>query len=229
MKKTNHVVIGTVVVFLGFFVLCVNPSSTLAAARFGDRGDDIIAIQKRLLSLGYEAGEPDGVFGIQTQLAIEFLQSDHGLSADGVVGEETLRVLKAAEPQVSRQRKGTAMAARIVLTSQRYIGVPYVWGGTSPSGFDCSGFTQYVFALNGISLPRTADIQFEVGVPVRSEQLQPGDLVYFSTYEPGPSHNGIYLGGGKFINASSSRGVVIDRMDNDYWRPRYLGARRVIR
>ena len=216
-------------VLLGLSVLFINLSTTFAAVRYGDRGDEVTAIQKRLSSLGYEAGEPDGVFGIQTQLAIEFLQSDHGLSADGVVGEETLRVLKTAEPQVSRQRKGTAMAARIVLTSQRYIGVPYVWGGTSPRGFDCSGFTQYVFALNGISLPRTADIQFEVGVPVRSEQLQPGDLVYFSTYEPGPSHNGIYLGGGKFINASSSRGVVIDRMDNDYWSSRYLGARRVIR
>jgi cell wall-associated NlpC family hydrolase len=114
-------------------------------------------------------------------------------------------------------RESSEVTARITLTAQRYQGVPYVWGGTSPGGFDCSGFTQYVFALNRVKLPRTADVQFEVGIPVRYEQLQPGDLVFFSTYERGPSHNEIYLGSGRFISASSSRGVAIDRLDSDYW------------
>lgn len=229
MKKSNTIVMQIAAVLLGLSVLFLNLPTTFAAMRYGDRGDEVLALQQRLLGLGYEIGEPDGQFGIQTQVAVEFLQSDHGLSVDGVVGENTLRVLRAAAPQASRRNMGTAAAARILGTARKYIGVPYVWGGTNPNGFDCSGFTQYVFAASGIKLPRTADDQYEVGLPVKSDQLQPGDLVYFSTYEPGPSHNGIYLGGGKFINASSSRGVVIDRLDNDYWSSRYLGARRVIR
>ena len=219
----------TVVVLLGVSVLWGSPAGALAAARFGDRGDEIRAVQEWLLSLGYDVGLPDGVFGVQTQAAVEALQADNELDVDGIVGEDTWRVLRTAGPQVSRGRESSAVTSRIVLTAQRYLGVPYVWGGTSPGGFDCSGFTQYVFALNGVKLPRTADIQFEVGIPVRYEQLQPGDLVFFSTYEPGPSHNGIYLGGGRFINASSSRGVAVDRLDNAYWSSRYLGARRVIR
>ncbi|TCL37195.1 cell wall-associated NlpC family hydrolase [Anaerospora hongkongensis] len=219
----------TIAVLLGVSVLWGSSANALAAVRLGDSGDESRAVQERLISLGYDVGLPDGVFGVRTQTAVEALQAENGLVVDGIVGEDTWRVLRTAVPQVSRGRESSAVSARIILTAQRYQGVPYVWGGTSPGGFDCSGFTQYVFALNGVNLPRTADVQFEVGIPVRYGQLQPGDLVFFSTYEPGPSHNGIYLGSGRFISASSSRGVAIDRLDSDYWSSRYLGARRVIR
>ncbi|MDT8900115.1 NlpC/P60 family protein [Anaeroselena agilis] len=216
----------TVIGLLGVSLIWGSPAGASAASQLGDSGDEVIIIQERLLNLGYNAGIQDGLFGYQTQAAVEAFQADYGLAVDGIVGEDTWRVLRTTVPQVSR---GTAATARIVLTAQRYLGVPYVWGGASPGGFDCSGFTQYVFALNGVSLPRTADMQFGVGIPVRYDQLQPGDLVYFSTYEPGPSHNGIYIGGGRFISATSSRGVVIDRLDSAYWDARYVGARRVIR
>ena len=113
-------------------------------------------------------------------------------------------------------------------TAKAYLGTPYVWGGTSPSGFDCSGYIQYVFKQHGINLPRTASSQFNVGTSVSKANLQKGDLVFFETYKKGPSHVGIYLGGGHFINASSSKGVSIDSLNSSYWAERYIGAKRVL-
>jgi len=125
-------------------------------------------------------------------------------------------------------RRILAFDERVTHTALRYIGVPYVWGGTSFGGVDCSGFVYAVFEHNGIDLPRTADSQFEVGKPVSTRDLQPGDLVFFQTYAPGASHVGIYLGGGRFVHASASDGVRIDDLSMDYYASRYLGARRLI-
>jgi cell wall-associated NlpC family hydrolase len=121
-----------------------------------------------------------------------------------------------------------AFDADITRTALRYVGVPYAWGGTSFNGVDCSGFVQAVFERNGISLPRTADSQFEVGSPVLMEDLRPGDLVFFETYTAGASHVGIFLGNGQFIHASSI-GVRVDDLAEDYYAERYIGARRLIR
>lgn len=125
-------------------------------------------------------------------------------------------------------RRIFAFDERVTHTALRYIGVPYVWGGTSFGGVDCSGFVYAVFEHNGIDLPRTADSQFEVGRPVSTRDLQPGDLVFFQTYAPGASHVGIYLGGGRFVHASASDGVRIDELSMDYYASRYIGARRLI-
>lgn len=122
-------------------------------------------------------------------------------------------------------RKGKAIH-NVIMTGRSFMGVPYVWGGEDPSGFDCSGFIQYVYAKHGISLPRTADIQFNVGTVIKFGQEKPGDLVFFETYCPGPSHVGIYLGRDYFLHASSSRGVTVDRLSSDFFGPRYLGAKR---
>ncbi len=117
----------------------------------------------------------------------------------------------------------------ILAEADKYRGVPYVFGGTTPSGFDCSGYVKYVFEKQGISLPRLADEQYNVGVEVSRANLKAGDLVFFETYEPGPSHSGIYIGDGKFISATSSRGVAVADLDTGYWGERYIGAKRVVR
>jgi cell wall-associated NlpC family hydrolase len=114
---------------------------------------------------------------------------------------------------------GTALGLR---------GIPYRNGGTSPNGFDCSGFTQYVFAQHGISIPREVREQFHAGTPVRPDDLTAGDVVFFSTTDPGPSHVAIAIGGDEFVHAPSSTGVVrVEHLSSSYWRPRFIGARRM--
>lgn len=119
-------------------------------------------------------------------------------------------------------------AQAIIATAKQYIGVPYVWGGSTPSGFDCSGYVKYVFGKHGISLPRTSAQQYTVGTWVAKSNLRPGDLVFYNTSGSGVSHLGIYIGSGQFIHASTSKGVMISEMSNSYWSARYYGARRVL-
>jgi len=118
------------------------------------------------------------------------------------------------------------IAARLTKSAMRFLGVPYVFGGTSTSGFDCSGYVQHVFAMLGIHLPRTADAQYEVGKKVA--HLESGDLVFFQTYTYGASHVGIYLGHGRFVHSSSSHGVEVSELHDAYWSSRYLGAKRIL-
>ena len=120
-------------------------------------------------------------------------------------------------------------ADKIIATAKQYIGVPYVWGGTSPKGFDCSGLVQYVFKAHGISLNRTAETQYKHGSYVSKNNLKPGDLVFFqNTYKAGISHVGIYIGNGQFIHASSSKGVTISNLSSSYYTSHYYGARRIL-
>ncbi len=123
----------------------------------------------------------------------------------------------------------TSKADKIIATAKKYIGVPYVWGGESPSGFDCSGFVQYVFKVHGISLNRTTETQYKHGSYVSKSNLKPGDLVFFqNTYRAGISHVGIYIGNGQFIHASSSKGVTISNLSSSYYTSHYYGARRIL-
>ena len=117
----------------------------------------------------------------------------------------------------------------IVELAKTFMGVPYVFGGTTPSGFDCSGFLQYVFKQYGINIPRLADEQYLLGEPVKVSQLSVGDLVFFSTYLEGASHCGFYVGDRKFLHTSSSRGVRIDSLDDSYWKPKFLGGKKITR
>lgn len=118
---------------------------------------------------------------------------------------------------------------KIVNQAEKYLGVPYVWGGTTTKGFDCSGFTQYVFKEMGYSLKRTAAQQLTNGTAVTGE-LKPGDLVFFkNTYKTNKaaSHVGIYIGNNMFIHAGGSK-VQITSLDHEYYAPRYIGARRIV-
>ena len=118
----------------------------------------------------------------------------------------------------------------VIKTAKKHIGTKYIFGGTTPKGFDCSGFVQYVFKQNGFSLPRTADEQYKLGKRVKKRaELEPGDLVFFTTYEKGASHCGIYLGKNQFIHVSSSKGVRIDSLDDTYWKPRWYGGKHIVK
>jgi cell wall-associated NlpC family hydrolase len=114
-----------------------------------------------------------------------------------------------------------------VALAVRFLGVRYRWGGTTPQGFDCSGFLAFVFGQMGRVLPRTTYEMYGAGAAVGPADLAAGDLVFFETAGPGPSHAGIYLGDGRFIHASSGAGrVIVSGLDEPYYAGRYLGARR---
>ena len=102
-----------------------------------------------------------------------------------------------------------SIKSEVIDIAKSYIGVPYVWGGTTPSGFDCSGFIRYVFEKVGINLPRISADQYNAGTKVSKADLQPGDLVFFEkTYnKAGITHSGIYIGNNEFISATSSKGI----------------------
>jgi len=112
----------------------------------------------------------------------------------------------------------------VVGVAMQFLGVPYVWGGASPSGFDCSGLVMYAFAQVGVSLPHNAAMQYAYGSPVSRSALQAGDVVFFN----GLGHNGIYIGGGQFIHAPHTGDVVkISSLSDSWYASTYVGARRM--
>ncbi len=120
-------------------------------------------------------------------------------------------------------------ADAVIKTAKKYTGTRYRFGGTTPKGFDCSGFVQYVFKQNGFAVPRTADEQYKLGKRIKKRaELEPGDLVFFSTYEKGASHCGIYLGKNRFIHVSSSKGVRVDSLDDSYWKQHWYGGKHIV-
>ncbi len=201
--------------------------------------NEIRVIQQALANQGYNV-DVDGVFGVGTEQAIRKFQENHGLEIDGVVGRATFYELTGQVLPTGPVRRfgnggygsrtgtaNSALAQQLLGIANQYKGVPYVFGGTTPSGFDCSGFTRYVYSAVGIDLPRMADEQYDVGSDVSMSNLQPGDLVFFSTYMPGVSHVGIYIGNDQFINASND-GVSVADLNSRYWSSHYVGAKRVI-
>ncbi|MDF9407918.1 MAG: D-gamma-glutamyl-meso-diaminopimelic acid endopeptidase CwlS precursor [Pelotomaculum sp. PtaB.Bin104] len=200
------------------------------ALKEGASGNDVLKVQTKLQSYGYYDSALDGDFGPATLNAVIRFQADCGLTVDGIVGPETIQALERFNPATftpSRGAAGDRKGQTIVSYAEQFLGTPYVWAGGSPRGFDCSGFTSYVFGHFGIDLPHAADEQFDEGY--RVSQPRAGDLVFFSTYESGPSHVGIYIGDNQFIHGSSGAGeVCITSLSTPYYRERYLGARRVI-
>ena len=173
-----------------------------------------------------------------TSPQVDYLGSSTSVDAQALspdVAEWTSRLMVTSPP---RHRGGlerfaggilartSKIAQQLTRSALRFLGSPYAFGGTTASGFDCSGFVQHVFAMLGIGLPRTADAQYDVGRPAVGGP-RPGDLVFFDTYG-GVSHVGIYLGRGQFVHASSSHGVMVSHLSESYWASRYVGAKRLI-
>jgi peptidoglycan DL-endopeptidase CwlO len=142
------------------------------------------------------------------------------------------RLEAAARAQISNPEPSTdaptgappSQYGGVVGIAMQYLGTPYVYGGESPSGFDCSGFTMYVFSRVGVSIPRTVSTQYGVGVPVSRSELQAGDLVFFN----GLGHVGIYIGGGSFIHSPHTGDVVKISSMTGWYADTYVGARRIL-
>ena len=206
------------------------PEPEKSVYQVGDRGWKVKQaqqyLQKYLQKLGFDPGEADGRFTKSTRKALRKFQKKYKLKETGNLDNATYEELKWQTE--AKEYGGNVASTKILKTAAQYKGVPYVFGGTTPRGFDCSGYVQYVFAKHGIRLTRTADTQAREGKFVSKKNLKPGDLVFFTTYEPGASHVGIYAGNNLFWNATSSRGIMLSNLTDSYWGPRYYTARRIL-
>ena len=202
------------------------PEPEKSVYQVGDRGWKVKQAQQYLQKLGFDPGEADGRFTKSTRKALRKFQKKYKLKETGNLDNATYEELKWQTE--AKEYGGNVASTKILKTAAQYKGVPYVFGGTTPRGFDCSGYVQYVFAKHGIRLTRTADTQALEGKFVSKKNLKPGDLVFFTTYEPGASHVGIYAGNNLFWNATSSRGIMLSNLTDSYWGPRYYTARRIL-
>ena len=200
---------GTGATILGFTPLYV-----------GSRGSAVSTLQKNLKALGYYTyGSITGYYGTVTRQAVSNFQRAYGLTASGNVNSAT-----------NTQIWHALVKKRLVAHTYRYTGVPYKWGGSTPSGFDCSGFVYYMFNYEGVKFPRTTSEEiYTMGTRVTSTaNLRPGDLVFFAVNRPGViSHVGFYEGNGKFISATTSKGIYTYPLTTGYWAKYYMGAKRV--
>jgi hypothetical protein len=150
------------------------------------------------------------------------------LKFEGVI--EEFYIVRPEEYAVSKKQQygDHYLRDEIVKTASSFVGIPYLWGGTSADmGFDCSGLAMAVYQINGLNLPRSSDEQYESGFPVESDNLQKGDLVFFSLSENGPiNHVGIYVGEDRFIHAPGrGKKIRFDTLSQSYYRTYYRGSR----
>lgn len=167
------------------------------------------------------------VGSLSTGAVVDILETQDGWYQieEGYVSADYVTIVDAAEAASS------ASSSDVVSFAMQYLGYPYRYGGSSPKGFDCSGFVRYVYDQFGYSLNRTASAQMDNGTAVSMGELQPGDLVFFKkagSSASRASHVGIYIGGGEFIHAStSSTGVIISAMNSAYYTTGFVGGRRL--
>ncbi|HBV97453.1 MAG: glycoside hydrolase [Peptococcaceae bacterium BICA1-7] len=165
-------------------------------------------------------------------VSIDQIKNLNSLKSDLLQPGQSLLVKKStdqrpASAEIAETSRGTSRPDTIISYAKKYIGVPYRGGGQTPRGFDCSGYVQYVFKNFGINMPRTAAEQYSAGRKVSRQEAEPGDIIAFRTGKY-ISHSGIYLGGGKFISSTSSRGVIITSIQDPYWSDHFLGFSRII-
>ena len=163
--------------------------------------------------------------------SVEILGVDgewYKVSAGGKTGYIRGDYVSFTEPDPSQAPAAGSIGEQIVAFAEQVLGTPYVWAGSSPSGFDCSGFVSYVFKNFGYTVNRTAASMYTNGVAVDKSELQIGDAVFFASSSESIGHVGIYIGDGEFIHSSSGCGyVTISGLDESYYSRMYVGARRI--
>lgn len=199
---------------------------TIEAIQYGEKSKDVKEVQKLLAFYGYYTGDIDAIYGPLTEKAILSVEkegfiktNEHEIIIESQTNKQEVSNIQPIKTEVSNDEA-------LIATAKEYIGVPYNWGGTTPNGFDCSGFIQFVYASHNETIPRTTREIWNFATNVSEPSI--GDLLFFETYQPGPSHLGIYLGNGDFIHASSSNGVTISNYQSDiYWKERFIGAKTI--
>jgi cell wall-associated NlpC family hydrolase len=141
----------------------------------------------------------------------------------------SVRAEEASAPVGAPAAAEASLGEHVVSIALTMVGAPYRWGGVTPAGFDCSGFVLWAFSHFGFALPHSETGQLRAGTQVGAEALEPGDIVVFrNTYRVGPSHSGIYVGGGQFVHAVDyGKGVMVSNIWDGYWGPRFVAGVRL--
>lgn len=218
-------------------ILEIKPLEYTRKLEINTKGEDVKNLQEKLQIMGFlNVDDIDSIYGPKTKEAVSNFQGLYKLQVDGIVGANTIEAMNNAlngnkrvrRPSTSRGSTPRTIDNNIIATAKKYIGVPYRSAGTTPAGFDCSGFTQFVYKQHGISVPRASISQASFGTKLSKNELRTGDLVIFSnTYRKGPSHTGIYVGNGNVIHSSSSKGITIDSIYSGYYLNHFSYGRRV--
>lgn len=207
LSQAGHVRAAGHVQAAGHLAKAVHIGPTL---RYGSRGAAVKAVQRKVGGLSV-----DGVFGRLTRGKVKSFQRSHHLAVDGVVGRHTWTALGGYSSAPVKSPAPTASNSSVVSIAMGLRGTPYRWGGTTRGGFDCSGFTQYVYRQAGKSIPRTASAQ--AAATTRVSSPRPGDLIFWGS----PAyHTGIYIGNGKMI-AARKPGTVVGVQN--LWGSHYFG------
>jgi cell wall-associated NlpC family hydrolase len=227
LRPSNIVVIGNLL-FNQKVAVAANTSNQKGKQYVVKKGDNLWAIAKRNSTTEAKLMSLNNLSSDLLQIGqVIYLEKQVTTSTST---KNTQERVEAEDQSISPNRGALDQVENILFTAKKYLGVPYVYGGQSPKGFDCSGFAQYVFNKFEIKLPRSSSQQAKVGTKVTRAQALPGDLIFFNTSGGKQiSHVGIYLGGGKFIHASQNDGISITLLDSGYYANRLVTLRRILR
>ena len=173
-----------------------------------------------------KSGDTLNSIAMQYGISLDLIRKCNNLINDDIYVGDLIAIIKPEPPS----RSGYGRRLEVIEKAAEFLGTPYLYGGQSRRGFDCSGLVKHVFSYFGQELPRTASDQYRVGIGVERNNLMPGDLVFFCCGGNRVKHVGLYVGDNKFIHSSSpeSGGVIYTSLDDSYYSKRYVGARRIM-